>query len=94
MFGKKQADTSEEGRAKEAALAALPPGWTLGPSDLESYRYPGGSLRTYSAAARGPNGEVALVVALTEVEAWHALPLRVRGELPVTALWAPPVEQA
>ena len=94
MFGKKHVLPTEEDLAKEAARAALPPGWTLGSSDLESYRVPGGRVRTWSAAARGPNGEVALVVALTEVEAWQALPLRVRGELPVTGLWAPPVERA
>lgn len=90
MFSKNPRPPSESDLAKEAARAALPPGWTLHESDFESYRVPGGRVKTYSAAAQGPNGEVALVVAMSEVEAWHALPRRVSGDLPVTEVWAPP----
>jgi hypothetical protein len=79
----------EAEQARQQAEQQLPPGWRLGKSDHERYTIPGGHLDTYSAAAAGPDGEVAVVVALSEAAAWGALLQRVAGDLPVTQVWAP-----
>ncbi len=76
-------------RARAEAEQLLPPGWKLGESDRERYTTPTVKLDTYSAAAVGPQGETAVVIALDEAAAWGALPVRIRGELQRTKVWAP-----
>src|SRR5687767_11763139 len=86
-----------EVRERDAELArteveqALPPGWKLGKSDPERYTTPTFKLDTYSAAAVGPSGATAVVIALDEATAWRALLRRIRGELETTDVWAPSV---
>lgn len=48
-------------------------------------------FEAFAAVARGPSGEVAVVVSLDESTAYRELPRRIRGELDPTDAWAPPL---
>ena len=48
-------------------------------------------MQTYAAAARGPDDEAALVVAVGKANAYRQLVRRLAGELEVAEGWAPPV---
>jgi hypothetical protein len=79
----------EAEQARQQAEQQLPPGWRLGKSDHERYTTATGKLDTYSAAAVGPDGQDAVVIALSEAAAWRALSQRIAGDLPVSEVWAP-----
>jgi hypothetical protein len=84
-------DEHEVQVAEQEAAAALPEGWELDALDSERFRLPGGSVQTYGAAARGPQDEAALVVAVGRANAYRQLVRRLEGKLEVAEGWAPPV---
>lgn len=77
--------------ARAEAEAALPPGWQIHRSDLESFRVPTGVVETYGICAVGPGDESALVVAVGEANAYRHFARHVRGELDVADGWAVPL---
>ena len=77
--------------AREEAKGALPEGWELGEIDREHYMTGEHGFNSWAAFASGPGGEIAVAVALTEVESLRQLARRLRGELEVTDGWSPPL---
>ena len=77
--------------ARTEAYRALAPEWQLQKADDDGWNVPGGWIRTWAASAIGPGREVQMAIALGHAEAYRALARRLRGELPVTEAWAPPV---
>jgi hypothetical protein len=87
-----EASAVELEAATREASEALPAGWKLLDfADREIYTVPGAKIVTYSVAAHGPNGEVEMVIAVGEANAYRQLARRLRGELEMAEGWAPPL---
>ena len=90
----KELEKAEIASARAEAEAALPSGWRIEFSDLESFTVPTGRLKTYGILAMGPADERKLAVGVGEANAYRQLTRHLRGELPVAEAWAPPLDQA
>ena len=89
LWGRKTDPELDAARAE--AEAALPPGWEIYRSDLESFRVPGGVVKTYGICATGPGDESALVIAVGEANAYRHFARHMRGELESADGWAVPL---
>ena len=81
------ADSDEEEAAHAALTEALPEGAVLSPGDHERF----GPLEVVGVTVHLPDQTGIAAFGLDAVSAFSALAARLRGELPVTDVWFPPV---
>jgi hypothetical protein len=86
-----QLEQSERQAARAEALADLPDGWELGHGDRERFGAGSDGVAVYGAVATGPEGAGVLGLGLSEPDALRAAVRGVRGEVPLSDAWAPPV---
>ena len=92
-FWKKKPPDPNIEAARAEAEAALPPGWEIRRSDLETFRIPTGRIYTYGICAAGPGPhDQALVIAVGEANAYRYFARFMRGEFEPAEGWAVPLE--
>lgn len=77
--------------AKQDALAALPEGWVLSHPDRERFGSGTDGVAVCGVVTTGPDGQGVLGLALSKPAALRTAAAAVRGEMPLTDAWAPPV---
>jgi len=80
-------ESPQEATARADALALLPEGTDLMNVDSEKL----GRMRVYAVVVHMPDDLGTAGVGLDRAEAWLALTERLRGDLPESAVWFPPV---
>ena len=75
----------EEEQARAAAVALLPEGAVLSPTDIERF----GPLEVFGVTEHMPDKTAIAAFGLDPASAFLALAARLRGELPVTEVWFP-----